>query len=40
LRSNSVLTVYDNEIHKLGGSINTTRENAEALAIARKEMGL
>ena len=32
--------VYDNDVNILGGSIQTTKENKEALVVASKEIGL
>jgi hypothetical protein len=35
-----MLLVYSDDITILGGSIHTTKENAEALIVASKETGL
>ena len=34
------LLVYADDVNILGGSVHTIKENAEALAVARKEIGL
>ena len=34
------LLVYANDVNILGGSVHTVKENAEALILARKEIGL
>ena len=34
------LLAYANDINILGGSIHTVKENAEALVVATKEMGM
>jgi len=34
------LLVYADDVNKLGGSIHTTKKNAEALVVASKETGL
>ena len=42
LRLNSTLQllVYADDVNILGGSIHTTKENAETLVVASKEIGL
>jgi hypothetical protein len=34
------LLVYADDVNILGGSVNTVKENAEALVVAAKEIGL
>jgi len=34
------LLVYDDDVNILGGSVHTIKENAEALVVASKEIGL
>jgi len=34
------LLVYADDVNILGGSVHTTKENAEALIVASKEIGL
>ena len=34
------LLVYATDVHILGGSVHTVKENAEALIVASKEIGL
>ena len=34
------LLVYVDDVNILGGSVHTVKENAEALAVATKEIGL
>jgi hypothetical protein len=40
LKDKHQLLVYADDINVLGGSVHTTKENAEALAVASKEIGL
>ena len=34
------LLIYANDVNMLGGSVHTTKENAEALVVASREIGL
>jgi len=40
LNGTHLLLVYADDVNILGGSVHTVKENAEALAVARKERGL
>ena len=40
LKLNGTLLAYANDVNILGGSTNTVKENAEALVVATKEIGL
>jgi len=40
LNGTHLLLVYADDVNILGGSIHTVRENAEALIVASKEIGL
>ena len=34
------LVVYANDVNRMGGSVHTINENAEALVVASREIGL
>ena len=40
LNGTHLLLVYADDVNILGGSIHTVRENAEALIVASKEIGI